>query len=105
MSAEWFGARLKELREQRGWSQKEVAVRAGLGQRSVSSWEQYAREPSWSNVVALAEALGVDCLAFLQEPAERPATPRGRPRKGTDRAPERAAAKGKRPAGRRPKGR
>jgi hypothetical protein len=29
--------------------------------------------------VALAGALGVDCLAFLEEPAARPETGRGRP--------------------------
>jgi transcriptional regulator with XRE-family HTH domain len=81
MSAEWFGARLKELREQAGLSQKELAERAGLGQRSVSNWEQGAREPSWPNVVALAEALGVDCRAFLQPPTTQQEPRRGRPRK------------------------
>jgi transcriptional regulator with XRE-family HTH domain len=101
MSAEWFGARLKELREQRGWSQKELASRAGLGQRSVSSWEQRAREPSWSNVVALAEALGVDCLAFLQRPAIQPEPRRGRPRKETGSVEPASSRKPKRPAARR----
>jgi transcriptional regulator with XRE-family HTH domain len=81
MGAEWFGQRLKELREQAGLSQKELADKVGLSQRAVSHWEQGLREPGWSNVVALAEALGVNCLAFLEEAAERPKSHRGRPPK------------------------
>jgi transcriptional regulator with XRE-family HTH domain len=81
MSASHFGARLKELREAAGLSQKELAERAGLAQASVSNWEQNLREPSWSNVAALAAALGVCTDAFLQEPAPRPEVGRGRPTK------------------------
>jgi transcriptional regulator with XRE-family HTH domain len=79
MDAQLFGVRLKELREGAGLSQKELAARAGLGQRSVSNWEQGIREPVWSNVVALAAALGVDCRAFLEEPGEISKPGRGRP--------------------------
>jgi transcriptional regulator with XRE-family HTH domain len=82
MNAAWFGARLKELREQAGISQKELAARAGLGQRSISNWEQGMREPSWPNVVALSETLGVSCEAFLQSPTTQSEPRRGRPRKG-----------------------
>jgi hypothetical protein len=53
------------------------------------------REPGWFNVLALAEAVGVDCTAFTQEPAARPPSGPGRPRK----APEEAPAP-KRPRGR-----
>jgi hypothetical protein len=55
------------------------------------------REPGWFNMLALAEALGVDCRAFLEEPAERPPAGRGRPRK----EPAEAEA----PAPKRPRGR
>jgi hypothetical protein len=51
--------------------------------------------------VAPAGALGVDCLAFLQEPAARPETGRGRPPKA---AAGRAEAPPKRPRGRPRKG-
>ena len=80
MNGKWFGARLKELREKSGLSQKELADKAALSLRAISHWEQGLREPGWSNVVALAEALAVDCRAFLQEPAERSEPRRGRPR-------------------------
>jgi hypothetical protein len=37
--------------------------------------------------VALAEPLAVDCTAFLQEPAARQETGRGRPRKAVEESP------------------
>jgi putative transcriptional regulator len=81
MDPKLFGGRLKELRERAGLTQKQLADRAGISQRAVSHWEQGLREPSWSNVLALAGALGVDCLAFQEEPAEVPKPKRGRPSK------------------------
>jgi transcriptional regulator with XRE-family HTH domain len=81
MDPKVLGARLKELREGVGLTQKELAAKAALSQRAISHWEQGLREPGWSNVLALAEALGVDCLAFQQLPADVSERPRGRPRK------------------------
>jgi transcriptional regulator with XRE-family HTH domain len=81
MDPKLFGARLKELRERAGLTQKELADRAGVSQRAVSHWEQGLREPSWSNVLALAGALGVDCRAFQEAPAAVPEPRRGRPPK------------------------
>src|SRR5215831_10628464 len=79
--ASWFGARLRELREQAGLTQQQLAEQCGVKWEAVSRWERGTREPSWSHVVALAKALGVECTAFLEDPA--PATPAGpgRPRK------------------------
>jgi transcriptional regulator with XRE-family HTH domain len=79
--ATWFAARLKELREAAGLTQKELADRAKVSQRAVSHWEQGLREPGWAAVLTLAEVLGVDCTAFTQAPAERPEQGPGRPRK------------------------
>jgi transcriptional regulator with XRE-family HTH domain len=93
MDPKAFGARLKELREASGLSQKALADKAGLSQRGIANWELGLREPLWSNVVALAEALGVDLAAFLQEPKSIPEPKRGRPRKGQGEPP--AEGKGK----------
>jgi hypothetical protein len=41
----------------------------------VAKLEQGIREPTWETAVALAQALGVSCEAFLQEPAARPPSP------------------------------
>jgi hypothetical protein len=45
-------------------------VAAGLSRISVARFEAGTREPVWSSLLALAEALGVDCTAF-QEPRRR----------------------------------
>jgi transcriptional regulator with XRE-family HTH domain len=60
----WNGERLKELREKAGLTQTELAEKVGVKRDAVARWEAGAREPGWSNVVALAEALGVTCQAF-----------------------------------------
>jgi len=93
-----FGPRLKELRERAGMSQKALADKAGISQSAIAHWEQGLREPSWSNVLALASALGVDCLAFQQPPAVVPEPKRGRPKKaeGEMSAPPRKQASPKR---------
>jgi len=59
-----FSSKLKELRESKGLSQKQLAEIAGLSQRAVSHWEQGLRSPSWDAVLALADALGVSCEVF-----------------------------------------
>jgi transcriptional regulator with XRE-family HTH domain len=68
MPQHYFAARLRELREARGWSQQELAERVGLHMMTVSRFERGTLKPTWENALALAEALGVDCLAFCQEP-------------------------------------
>jgi transcriptional regulator with XRE-family HTH domain len=81
MSAAWFAGRLRELRTEAGLTQEQLAERAGVKRDAVARWERGKREPSWSNVIALADALRVSCEAFRQEPAPAPEPQRGRPRK------------------------
>jgi transcriptional regulator with XRE-family HTH domain len=81
MSAEWFPGRLRELRTEAGLTQGELAEKAGVKRGAIARWELGTREPSWSNVVALADALAVSCDAFRQEPAGAPEPHPGRPRK------------------------
>jgi putative transcriptional regulator len=85
---ERFAAKLKELREQAGLTQKQLADKAGIGQRTISHLEQGAQEPVWSTAIALCRALGVSCEDFLQEPADRPPAVRGRPPKAAEPEPE-----------------
>jgi putative transcriptional regulator len=75
-----FAKRLKELREAAGLTQKELAEKATVGQRTVSHLEQGAQTPSWATVMKLAEALGIDSTAFLQPPKTRRKPRRGRPK-------------------------
>ena len=87
MDLKTFAARLKELREAAGLTQKQLADRADLSQRAISAWEQAEREPGWLAVLALAKALSVNCLAFEQEPGSVPEPRRGRPPKGEPEPP------------------
>lgn len=89
-----FGERLRALREERGWTQRELAERSGVPFPTVCNHEQGRRNPSWPQAVKLAKALGVSLDVFGecdivergdaedQRAAERAkARRRGRPRK------------------------
>jgi transcriptional regulator with XRE-family HTH domain len=55
-----FGRRLQALRRTRGFSQEELAFRAGLHRTYVSSAERGQRNVSLVNIERLAKALEVD---------------------------------------------
>jgi transcriptional regulator with XRE-family HTH domain len=98
MGAEHFPVRLRELREAAGLTQRDLADKIGVHVDAVARWEQGRREPSWGTILALAEALGVDCTAFTT-PSEGSSESRGRgrPRKaeGTEALSKPASKKGK----------
>jgi transcriptional regulator with XRE-family HTH domain len=91
-----FGARLRELREKAALTQKQLAKKAGCHLRTITKLENGSQEPAWPLVLALCEALGVDCRAFTAAPSEAPERRRGRPRK---ELPEEGAPKGRRRKG------
>jgi transcriptional regulator with XRE-family HTH domain len=95
MSAEWFAARLKELRDQAGLTQQDLGERAGLSKAGIADLEQGRRRPAWETVVALCKALAISPDTFLQPPSGDHEPRRGRPPKAT----------AKQPAPRRPRGR
>jgi transcriptional regulator with XRE-family HTH domain len=82
-----LGGRIREVREGAGLSREQMAEAAGVSVRAVVQWELGEREPGWFNMLALAAALGVDCTAFTQPPAEREPSRPGRPRKESGEAP------------------
>jgi transcriptional regulator with XRE-family HTH domain len=83
MPKDYFAARLRELREGAGLTQKQLADKAGLDSRNISRLENGERSPTWDTVRALAATLGVDCRAFEQAPAARFRKRRpGRPPRG-----------------------
>lgn len=59
-----FAERLRQARELRGWSQAELAEKAGLQTSAVSHFEVGRRSPSFDNLKRLAEALEVS-IDFL----------------------------------------
>lgn len=62
-------ANLRRLRQQRGWSQEELAARCGLHRTFVSSVERGERNISLDNVDRLAQALEVDVRELLTTPS------------------------------------
>jgi putative transcriptional regulator len=73
-----FAGRLRELREAAGLTQGQLAERAGIHMLTVAKLEQQIREPAWATVLALADALGVECVAFTKAPTVEARGP-GRP--------------------------
>jgi transcriptional regulator with XRE-family HTH domain len=59
-----FGGRVKAVRKQRGWTQKELAGRLGLHFQLVNKYESGQTLPSPEKLVALAQELEVS-LDFL----------------------------------------
>lgn len=87
-----FATRLKQLREQAGLTQAELAGKAGMHLMGIAKLEQSVREPSWATVQALCSALQVDCTAFTEPPTSAPEPRRrGRPKKAAQPAQDATA--------------
>ena len=64
---EKIGARIKELREARGLSQKDVAYAADLDRSYIASIENGARNVSSVNIEKIAKALQVSVRTFFSD--------------------------------------
>ena len=51
--------RLKELRKEKGISQRELASEIGVTQKAIDFWEKEINEPKASYIVALCKYFGV----------------------------------------------
>jgi len=54
-----LGRAVRLIREERGISQVQLAANTGFMQSWISNVERGQRNPSWSNVVRLADGLGI----------------------------------------------
>lgn len=57
---ELFSQRLKELREEKELSQKEVAARLGVAVSTYANWEQGRRAPSIDDIFNLLSVFEID---------------------------------------------
>lgn len=54
-----FAAKLRDLRLREGWTQKEVATRAGISESAIRNYEQQKSNPKQGHLEALAKAFGI----------------------------------------------
>jgi len=54
-----FGDRVKKIRKQKGWSQEELANKAGLHRTYIGSIERSERNVSLINIEKIAKAFGI----------------------------------------------
>jgi transcriptional regulator with XRE-family HTH domain len=71
-----FGRKLRQLREELGWSQDELGERAGLHGRHVGRLEIGGALPGTATLLALARALGASIDGLLGNDQERRSTVR-----------------------------
>jgi XRE family transcriptional regulator, regulator of sulfur utilization len=62
-----FGRRLRELRQERGWSQEQLAEFASVHENFVSRLETGAQEPGLIVILKLARAFDVPAAKLLSE--------------------------------------
>ena len=61
-ATETFGMRLQLARDQRVWSQQQLADASGIWKTTISRLENDQNSPTPSTITKLAEALGVSAL-------------------------------------------
>jgi XRE family transcriptional regulator, regulator of sulfur utilization len=74
--AERFGAIVRRLREERGWTRRKLATRAGLSGQYVGVIEEGGNIPSLTTVLELIEVLGGDIAEIMRELSAARNTPR-----------------------------
>jgi transcriptional regulator with XRE-family HTH domain len=62
----YFSAQLKALRTRLGLSQADLAARSGVTREAIARYETGPRIPTLTVAQRLAEALGVNCTAFVR---------------------------------------
>jgi transcriptional regulator with XRE-family HTH domain len=65
------GARLRQLREDRGISMRSLATMSGLSANALSTIERGKASPSVSTLYKIADALDVPITSFFSEPARK----------------------------------
>ena len=54
-----FGHILEELRQERNFSQRDLAKQTGISQQALSLWEQNKRTPNMDDCIVLADFYGI----------------------------------------------
>lgn len=65
-----FAQQLIRLREERGWTQKELGDRCGLSDKTISRLEGGLVEPKWTTVLAIMKGFDLPLDAFVVPDSE-----------------------------------
>ncbi|TVU60195.1 helix-turn-helix domain-containing protein [Paenarthrobacter nitroguajacolicus] len=67
-----IGARVKQERQNRGWTLNQLAEAAGVSRRMIVNVEQGAANPSVGTLLRISDALGVGLPALVESPRPKP---------------------------------
>jgi len=73
MKARFIGQKIKAARQQRGWTQEDVARRSGIARANIARLEAGRHMPEIATLNRLAGALVLDITELLKGPAFTPA--------------------------------
>ena len=59
--------RLRNIRKERGWTQKQLAEKAGIAREVVARIETGASQPTLSTLLKIAAALGVPITDLIEK--------------------------------------
>lgn len=62
-----IGQRIKELRTEKGWTQKELAKQVGVSQKAIDYWERNVNEPKIGYFIALLKVFDISYDEFFEE--------------------------------------
>lgn len=61
---------ISRLRQERGWSEYQLAERSGVPQSTISSWYRKNMTPSFSSLEKICEAFGLSLSRFFDDGTE-----------------------------------
>jgi transcriptional regulator with XRE-family HTH domain len=67
MKSNAFGQKLKELRIEKGFSQRELGEKLGFCNQTISFWESGSREPDLDTLVEIARFFDVAIEELLED--------------------------------------
>src|SRR3954452_13299709 len=67
-----IGARVRQVRQSRGWTLDRLAEVAGVSRRMVVNVEQGAANPSVGTLLRISDALGVGLPSLVEQPQPKP---------------------------------
>lgn len=73
-----FASRLRQAREQAGFTQQDLAKKLGVTKNAISNYENGVSSPKWEILVEIFDILHVD-PNFLYQDVFRPSLPSSRP--------------------------